>query len=145
MVTSDRDGTAAITVPKSGDAFAHTANASLASVATRRAPHEVSAQPGVVPSIMLDTVDLRTERLDFVKVAVEGAEPLVWKGSAELRRKYNPVICMEYEGWRADYPAFLAEVRAEGYRVRYVEYDSTLVDLPAEPDPERLYMLWVTR
>lgn len=137
---SDHDGDAAIRVPRSLDAFAHLANASLSATAERMDP---DPQPGVVPVRSLDSMTL--ERLDFVKLDVEGAEPLVWKGAEWTFRRHNTVVCMEYEAWRAGATEHVERMRKEGLRVRYVEYDSNLVDLPAEPDPERLYMLWVTR
>jgi len=148
---AERDGEARILVPQSGDTFAHLGNAAMADVNTRSPPGEMM-QPGVVASRKLDSVDfwpagapLADRRLDFIKVDVEGAEPLVWEGSLAVRDTYRPVICMEYEGWRQGYPEFLTRVREHGYRVRYIEYDSSLVELPKEPAPERLYMLWVTK
>lgn len=138
---SDRDGLAAVRVPHSThDAFAHLANAALAETAERMdAPQHL-----MLPVQSLDSLEFG-ERLDFVKMDVEGAEPLVWNGASETFRRYSPVVCMEYEAWRTGATAHLDWIRQEGWRVRYVEYDSSLVDLPASPDPERLYMLWVTR
>ena len=148
---AEQDGEARIHVPQSADAFAHLGNAALAGVNTRQ-PTDETMQPGVVPCRKLDSVDFwpvgtpcSDRRLDFIKVDVEGAEPLVWEGALAVRDTYRPVICMEYEAWRQGYPEFLTRVREHGYRVRYVEYDSSLAELPKEPDPERLYMLWVTK
>lgn len=142
---ADREGQAPIRIPKSTwDEFAHTANAALTEAPGREANTSEAYQPGTVPVRPLDAIDFG-ERLDFVKVDVEGAEPLVWKGAVETFRRYNPVICMEWEGWRQGYAEFLSLLRKDGLRVRYVEHDSNLVELPDTPDPERLYMLWVTR
>lgn len=142
---ADREGEAPIRVPQSvWDGFSHTANAALTEAPGRGSNAGEAYQPGIVPVRPLDAIDFG-ERLDFVKIDVEGAEPLVWKGGVETFRRYNPVICMEWEGWRKGYAEFLALLRKDDLRVRYVEYDSNLVDLPESPDPERLYMLWVTR
>jgi FkbM family methyltransferase len=141
---SEADGDMGIRVPRSSDprdAFGHLANTALTATAERMDPEYT---PGLVPVRALDSLNFG-ERLDFVKMDVEGAEPLVWNGAKETFGRYNPVLCMEYEGWRSLATEHLAVMRQAGYRVRYVEYDSTLVELPAEPDPERLYMLWVTR
>lgn len=138
---SDCDGNAGMAVPRSawGDAFAHLANAALSQTAERM---DAQVQPGMVPVRKLDSMTF--ERLDFVKMDVEGAEPLVWQGASKTFQRHKPVVCMEYEAWRTGATAHVEWMRQEGLRVRYVEYDSNLVDLPAEPDPERLYMLWVT-
>jgi FkbM family methyltransferase len=138
---SDHDGEARIHIPSTTDAFAHLANATLAETSENMRDN---VQPGVSRVHALDSMNFG-ERLDFVKIDVEGAEPLVWKGALETFRRYNPVICMEYEMWRTGASRNVVDLRKSGYRVRYVEYDSNLVELPAEPDPARLYMLWVTR
>jgi FkbM family methyltransferase len=140
---ADRDGDAGVRVPRSKrDAFAHFAHAALTDVAEGMTDDD--AQQGMVSVRALDSIDFG-ERLDFVKVDVEGAEPLVWNGATETLRRYNPVVCVEYDARRSLAAEHLAVIRQAGYRVRYVEHDSNLVDLPAEPDPARLYMLWVTR
>lgn len=142
---ADREGDAPIRVPRSSwDGFGHLANAALTEAPGRQGDQAEAYQPGIVPVRPLDAIEFG-ERLDFVKIDVEGAEPLVWKGGVETFRRYNPVICMEWEGWRERYPEFLKLLRKDGLRVRYVEYDSNLVEMPDSPDPERLYMLWVTR
>ena len=142
---ADREGEAPIRIPQSvWDGFSHRANAALTEAPTRGTNAGEAYQPGKVPVRPLDAIDFG-ERLDFVKVDVEGAEPLVWKGAVETFRRYNPVVCLEYEGWREGYREFLELLRKDGgLNIRYVEYDSSLVDLPDTPDPERLYMLWVT-
>jgi len=142
---ADREGDAPIRVPTSSwDGSGHFASAALTEVMGGETNTSEAYQPGIVPVRPLDAIDFG-ERLDFVKIDVEGAEPLVWKGAVETFRRYNPVMCMEYESLRLGYPEFLVLLRKDGLRVRYVEYDSNLVDLPESPDPERLYMLWVTR
>jgi FkbM family methyltransferase len=138
---TDCDADYWIHVPKTTDAFSHLANATL--MATSEGMSD-DVRPGMVRGRSLDSMDFG-ERLDFVKIDVEGAEPLVWKGAQETFRRYNPVICMEYELWRTGAAQNVLDLRKSGYRVRYVEHDSSLVELPEQPDPERLYMLWVTR
>jgi FkbM family methyltransferase len=141
---SDVTGNVGISVPTAPDGFGHFGNVSLQGLNTRPAQGD-SLVPGRVDSRTLDEMFAAVQAPDFIKIDVEGAEPLVWEGSRELRSRSNPVLCLEYEGWRKGYAEFLAKVRGEGYRVRYVDYDSSLADLPAEPDPERLYMLWLTK
>ena len=35
------------------------------------------------------------DRLDFIKIDVEGWEPAVWQGAMETLRRHRPVICLE--------------------------------------------------
>ena len=57
--------------------------------------------PVVVP---VDTVDgivdgLGLERLDFIKIDVEGFEPQVLKGALRTIGRFNPIIYMEFNSW----------------------------------------------
>jgi FkbM family methyltransferase len=56
----------------------------------------VLTQPNsfVVPTIRLDTV--YSERIDFIKIDVEGAEYLAITGAEELIRRFRPIIISEY-------------------------------------------------
>ena len=48
----------------------------------------------VVPTVRLD--DIVNEKVDMIKIDVEGAEGLVLKGGLELLRKYHPAITSEF-------------------------------------------------
>lgn len=124
-------------------AFGHLGNAAILNEDSRLPEGDCWVE-WKVPGLSLDT-EFPDGPLDFIKIDVEGAEPLVWEGSSAVRARCNPVICMEYEAWRPGYPEFLDRVRAEGYWVRFVDYTGELGELPAVIDPERLYMLWLTR
>lgn len=55
-----------------------------------------------VKSLKLD--DYFDEKIDFIKIDVEGAEPLVIEGMQNLLEKYRPTIVMEYlpDQWECD-------------------------------------------
>ena len=79
-----------------------------------------------VPLVAIDALDLRRP-VRFVKMDVEGAEPLVVRGAARVLREDRPTILSELHpiqldrasGTTAD--AFLAEMRALGYRAHRVD------------------------
>ena len=55
-------------------------------------------------SVACDTVDavvarLRLDRVDFIKIDVEGFEWRVLKGAQETISRFKPVICMEFNSW----------------------------------------------
>ncbi len=146
VVGPGSDPTVAVVLPTGPDGVGRLGNACLLGASGQQVLVDGrEGLPGRVAATTLDEWIPAPRAVDFIKIDVEGAEPQVWDGSAALRARCNPVVCMEYEGWRPGYPEFLARVRAEGYQVRFVDYTSQLVELPAEPEPSRLYMLWVTR
>jgi len=58
----------------------------------------VALGPETVPMISLDALgeELGLERLDFVKIDVEGAEGRILTGGAALLRRFRPVILLEW-------------------------------------------------
>src|SRR5688572_5732002 len=71
-----------------------------------------SDQEVTVPMKVLDVfiLQLGITQIDFVKIDVEGAEPMVLKGAAETLKKFKPIIL--YESWaftQAPYGSFECE------------------------------------
>ncbi len=65
-------------------------------------------------------------QIDFIKIDVEGAEPMVLKGAAETLKKFKPVIL--YESWaltQAPYGSFECETTRilENYGYRIFDFD----------------------
>jgi len=91
-----------------------------------------------VPLVAIDALDLRRP-VRFVKMDVEGAEPLVVRGAARVLREDRPTILSELHpiqldrasGTTAD--AFLAEMRALGYRAHRV--DEASIGAPIDRAP----------
>ncbi len=92
-----------------------------------------------VPVVALDSLDLRRP-VRFIKMDVEGAEPLVLRGAARLLREDKPMILSELHptqlqrasGMTAD--AFLAQLAATGYRAHRVEDGAIGARLERAPD-----------
>ena len=105
---------------------------------------EPPVEPFTVASVRIDDLAERMEgRVDFIKIDVEGAEPLVLAGAREtIRRNRNISIAMEWSpgqiaGAGFDLGAFMKNIAASGLRCfsleRYTEKpiaDGALLALP---------------
>ena len=64
----------------------------------------------------------RTDRLNFVKIDVEGAEAAVLKGMKRVMRRDRPILLVElhaFDSWRENHPA-LQIIRDFNYAVSYL-------------------------
>ena len=62
---------------------------------------------------MISVDSLNLDKLDYMKIDVEGAETLVLIGASETIRKFTPVICFEYNHKRIS-PQF---IKSLGYEI----------------------------
>src|SRR4029077_7483141 len=91
-----------------------------------------------VPLVALDAFDIRRP-VRFIKMDVEGAEPLVVRGASRILSEDRPTLLSELHpvqlerasGTTAD--AFLDQLRALGYRAHLVENGSTGAPLDRAP------------
>ena len=60
---------------------------------------------GSVPMITLDSYmrDCQLDRVDFIKMDVEGFEPAVLDGASALLRRFRPPVLMEFNSWCLTY------------------------------------------
>jgi len=90
-----------------------------------------------VPVVGLDDLDIRG-RVAFVKMDVEGAEPLVVRGARRLLQQHRPVILSELHGPQLARASgmtaddFLQQMRTVGYRAHHVPEDPEMPEGPAE-------------
>ena len=87
-----------------------------------------------VPSATVDGLAADWERVDLVKVDVEGVEDAVWRGMRScLDRSPGIHVIMEFNNHRlADPRGFLEEVTGAGFRLRCIETDSTTRELTVD-------------
>lgn len=113
---SDRSGEMVQLVIPTG----HTGHASLHYVPT------ATDQVMQVETITIDQMTADWTRTDLIKIDVEGAEYAVWRGMQQtIQRHPNIVIILEFGAARyADPRAFLEEITAAGFILRYIDYDS---------------------
>ena len=91
-----------------------------------------------VPLVALDDLDIRRP-VRFIKMDVEGAEPLIVRGASRILREDRPTLLSELHpvqlhrasGTTAD--AFLDQLRALGYRAHLVENGSIGAPLDRAP------------
>lgn len=100
----------------------HLADASIVSAGA------ASAEAVEVETVRLDDLLAGWDRVDVVKIDVEGAEAAVWRGMAEVVR-HNPQlkIVVELSVDRAAEPRTLVEdIAAAGFLLRSIQADATL-------------------
>jgi FkbM family methyltransferase len=119
---------------------------------TMHASLKPADQPGLrVHTTSLDQMCEEVDRIDFVKIDVEGAEELVWRGLQEtLRKSPEIILLLEFNDVRyADAEAFLDQIRAAGFPLRHVDFDSRIkavsVDQVLNERPGEDWMLWLQR
>lgn len=87
-----------------------------------------------VPGVSIDHLSAGLERVDFLKIDVEGAEPAVLKGMSSTIARWKPTIVLEFNAGRYDNPgAFLDQMLSTYGSVGEIDFegDCRLAD-PAE-------------
>jgi FkbM family methyltransferase len=87
-----------------------------------------------VVDVETTTIDRLTDEwpsVDFVKIDAEGSEEAIWRGMRRtLDRNLDITVVMELKpSGCADAAAFIAALRAEGFPLRYIDYDAEIRDL----------------
>ena len=108
----------------------------------------VAAAPALMARVDLTTIDAvaahyRLERLDGLRLDLEGAEPAALRGAAETLRRFRPWLLIETaRGPGTPAPDPRALVRAlTGYRLHRVEPDGRAQPLaPQEPRPGQILL-----
>jgi FkbM family methyltransferase len=91
-----------------------------------------------VPVVTLDTIELRRP-VRFIKMDVEGAEPLVLQGASRLLREDKPIILSELHPTQLERASgigaqqFLEQIAALGYRAHRVENGAIGVPVDRAP------------
>ncbi len=125
---SDRTGSAE---------FAAAEDGAMSSLAKTEHPEQVIAHWCKVPTIALDDyVQQRgVERVDFVKIDVEGAERLVFAGARRLLKSSHPLTILfeafdlNAKGFGYSVEDFLRELRLDGLSLSYLDTQGELVPI----------------
>ena len=106
----------------------HTGHASIKQ--TANATDEVME----VETVTIDQLTAEWPQVNFIKIDVEGAEEAVWRGMREtVQRNKDIIIVLEFGANRYPNPkAFLEEIVAEGFILRYIDYDTYPKELTIE-------------
>lgn len=90
-------------------------------------------ESAAVQMTTLDALGVHPERIDAMKVDIEGAEPLFIEGAAEFLKKHRPLIYSELHPKKLEWVAkrtredYLEQVEALGYRTMTIGRDGTTV------------------
>jgi FkbM family methyltransferase len=99
-----------------------------------------------VPMTRLDTLKIEAERIDIMKIDIEGSEPLFMEGAGEFLRRFRPKIYSELHPTKLERVSkrsredYLNQMEGLGYRVRTLEKDGSTkpLDRAALGDGSRL-------
>ncbi len=102
----------------------------------------ISTKPQALgPDSMLVTVETITldsiapDGVRFIRMDAEGSEPLILRGAERLLQRPDIVVCMEWDvvqmSARADLDALIGWLSGLGFRYWSIQYDSTLLSIPA--------------
>jgi FkbM family methyltransferase len=84
-----------------------------------------------VPAVAPDDLLAAEEKVDIVKVDVEGGEHLVWRGlERTLRRQREIVVVLEYNYMRHSRAGSLIPmIEAQGFPLRYIDFDGRILPI----------------
>jgi len=104
-------------------------NATIAFSGNNRAS-ELTAS---VPTVSIDALAKPLERVDFVKIDVEGAEPQVLEGMAATIERFKPTILLEFNVSRYQDPAGILDKLLSIYgKIGEISIEGTCVPVPRE-------------
>ena len=87
-----------------------------------------------VETVTLDSV--APDGVRFLRMDAEGSEPLILRGAERLLANPEIVVCMEWDvvqmAARADVRDFVQWLRGMGFRFWRIQYDATLLEIPAD-------------
>jgi FkbM family methyltransferase len=94
----------------------------------------------------LDSLKISAERIDIMKVDIEGSEPLFMEGATEFLRRYRPIIYSELHPKKLEWVSkrsredYLDQMKALGYRALALAGDGQTVpfDRSELSDPHKL-------
>lgn len=106
----------------------------------------ISTTPGALgPDSVLATVETVTldsvapDDVRFIRMDAEGSEPLILRGAERLLKRQDIVVCMEWDviqmSARADVRELIAWLSSLGFQYWSIQYDSTLLNIPAADMP----------
>ncbi|MBO9502996.1 FkbM family methyltransferase, partial [Brevundimonas sp. A19_0] len=86
-----------------------------------------------VPATRLD--DEADQDVRLIRMDAEGSEPLILRGATRLLARPDIVVIMEWDivqmGSRTDVPAYVDWLAGMGFRFWKIQFDSTLLEIPA--------------
>ena len=88
-------------------------------------------------TVTLDSV--APDDVRFIRMDAEGSEPLILRGAERLLQRQDIVVCMEWDviqmSARADVRELIAWLSSLGFQYWSIQYDSTLLNIPAADMP----------
>lgn len=119
-VIADQEGNYELSIPDEA--------ASSASIAARRGGEKLSVRGQSLDQLC------GGERVDFIKIDVEGAEEMVWAGmQTVLDRNPHVTIFMEYNTRRYRDPlGFLTAIQSKGFSLCFIDVDTAIKPITTE-------------
>jgi len=86
-----------------------------------------------IQSIIIDELLQNEERIDLIKIDIEGYEPLAFMGMTKLIQKHNPIIISEFNPWHIEHGAqvspksYLSKLSQNDYSLGIIEATGYIV------------------
>ena len=91
-----------------------------------------------MPCRTIDSICADLDRVDFLKIDAEGAEPLIFRGMQETLTRFKPDMILEFNYRRyADPHGFIADIMRHYPRLRYLDDSSNIADVSIPPARNR--------
>ena len=103
-----------------------------------RSPHEKNAI--TVKGITLDTALEKCERVDFIKIDVEGAEEGTLAGAWKTIERHRPGLLLEFNARRTQDPeSLIAKLRSYYPTIKYVDFYAKTIEIDDKTLLDRSY------
>ena len=93
----------------------------------------------LVEAVPLDEILAENDRIDVIKMDIEGAEPRAWRGMVKIVREFRPVVLLEFSPKaieltsKVEPKGFLDDVISNGYDLFIIDKQEGRLAEPQEP------------
>jgi len=97
------------------------------------APEKDQLNSQFLPSVRIDELLQNEEKINLIKLDIEGYEPLAFKGMDKILKKHNPVIISEFSPWHIEHRSqitpkeYLKQLSQNDYTLNIIEPSGDII------------------